>query len=191
MLKLKLQHLSQLIQRTDSLEKTRCWEGLRAGGEGDDRGWDGWMESLTQWTWVWVGSRSWWWTGRPGILQSMGLQRVGHDWVTELNWTELGWLWGCFQKRLALESVDWVKQMAPPTWLGFIQPIEDLHKQIVRRENSLVLPSCLSWDISLLPRDWDLYHQQPPPNQFSRLWTWSRAHTLNSSSSQAFGLELN
>ena len=87
MLKLKLQHLSQLIQRTDSLEKTRCWEGLRAGGEGDDRGWDGWMESLTQWTWVWVGSRSWWWTGRPGILQSMGLQRVGHDWVTELNWT--------------------------------------------------------------------------------------------------------
>ena len=83
-----------------------------------------------------------------------------------LNWTELGWLWGCFQKRLALESVDWVKQMAPPTWLGFIQPIEDLHKQIVRRENSLVLPSCLSWDISLLPRDWDLYHQSPGSQAF-------------------------
>ena len=58
---------------------------LKAGGEGDDRGWDGWMASLTQWTWVWVSSRSWWWTGRPGVLQSMGLQRVGHDWVTELN----------------------------------------------------------------------------------------------------------
>ena len=56
--------------------------------EWDDRGWDGWMASPTQWTWVWVNSRSWWWTGRPGMLQSMGLQRVGHDWVTELNWTQ-------------------------------------------------------------------------------------------------------
>ena len=63
-----------------------CWEGFGAGGEGDDRGWDGWMASLTQWTWVWVNSRSWWWTGRPGMLQFMGSQRVGHDWVTELKW---------------------------------------------------------------------------------------------------------
>ena len=66
-----------------------CWEGLGAGGEGDDRGWDGWMASLTQWMWVWVSSRSWWWTGRPGVLWSMGSQRVRHDWATELNWTEL------------------------------------------------------------------------------------------------------
>ena len=58
---------------------------LKAGGEGDNRGWDGWMASLTQWTWVWGNSRSWWWTGRPGVLQSMGLQSVRHDWVTELN----------------------------------------------------------------------------------------------------------
>ena len=63
-----------------------CWERLRAGGEGDNRGWDGWMASLTQWTWVWVDSGSWWWTGRPGVLRFMGLQRVGHDWATELNW---------------------------------------------------------------------------------------------------------
>ena len=66
-----------------------CWEGLGAGGGGDDRGWDGWMASLTRWTWVWVNSGSWWWTGRPGVLQFMGLQRVGHDWATKLNWTEL------------------------------------------------------------------------------------------------------
>ena len=65
-----------------------CWEGLGAGGEGEDRGWDGWMASLTRWTWVWVNSRSWWWTGRPGVLRFMGLQRVGHDWATELNWTD-------------------------------------------------------------------------------------------------------
>ena len=62
-----------------------CWGRLRARGEGGNRGWDGWMTSLTQWTWVWVGSRSWRWTGKPGILQSMGSQRVGHDWTTEVN----------------------------------------------------------------------------------------------------------
>ena len=65
-----------------------CWEGLRAGGEGDDRGWDGWMASLTRWTWVCVNSGRWWWTGRPGVLWFMGSQRVRHDWATELNWTE-------------------------------------------------------------------------------------------------------
>ena len=63
-----------------------CWEGLGARGEGDDRGWDGWKASRTRWTWVWVNSGSWWWTGRPGVLQFVGSQRVGHDWVTELNW---------------------------------------------------------------------------------------------------------
>ena len=63
-----------------------CWERLRAGGEGDDRGWDGWMASPTQWTWVWVDSGSWWWTGSPGVLWFMGSQRVGHNWVTELDW---------------------------------------------------------------------------------------------------------
>ena len=64
-----------------------CWEGLGAGGEGDDRGWDGWMALPTWWTWVWVNSGSWWWTGRSGMLLFMGSQRVGHDWATELNWT--------------------------------------------------------------------------------------------------------
>ena len=62
-----------------------CWEKLKAGGEGDDRGWDGWMASLTRWTWVWVSSRSWWWTGKPGKPQSMGSQTVGQGWATELN----------------------------------------------------------------------------------------------------------
>ena len=70
-----------------SWKRLWCWEELRAG-EGDDRGWDGWMASLTRWTWVWVNFRSWWWTGRPGVLRFMGLQRVGHGWATELNWTD-------------------------------------------------------------------------------------------------------
>ena len=61
-----------------------CWERLKAG-EGDDRGWDGWMASPIWWTWVWASSGNWWWTGKPGVLQSMGLQRVWHDWAAELN----------------------------------------------------------------------------------------------------------
>ena len=83
-LKLKLQHLATWCKELTHLKRPWCWERLKAG-EGDDRAWDGWMASLTQWTWVWVNSRSWWWTGRPGMLQSMGSQRVGHDWATELN----------------------------------------------------------------------------------------------------------
>ena len=85
MLKLKLQYFGYLMRRADSLERPWCWEKLRAGEEGDYRGWDGWMASSTQWTWIWATSRCWWWTGEPGVLQSMGLQRVGHDWATELN----------------------------------------------------------------------------------------------------------
>ena len=86
MLKLKLQYFGHLMRRVDSLEKTLMLGGIGAGGEGDDRGWDGWMESSTRWTWVWVNSGSWWWTGRPGVLRFMGLQRVRHNWATELNW---------------------------------------------------------------------------------------------------------
>ena len=68
------------------LKRPWCWERLRARGEGDKRGWDGWMASPTQWTWIWVDSGSWLWTGRHGVLRFMGSQRVGHDWATELNW---------------------------------------------------------------------------------------------------------
>ena len=68
------------------LKRPWFWERLKAGGEGDDRGWDGWMASPPQWTWVWRNSGSWWSTGRPGVLQSMGSQRVGNDWATEVNW---------------------------------------------------------------------------------------------------------
>ena len=78
--------LATWCEELTHLKRPWCWERLRAGGEGEDRGWDGWMASLTQWTWVWVDSGSWWWTGRPGMLRFMGLWRVGHDWATELNW---------------------------------------------------------------------------------------------------------
>ena len=90
-----------------------CWEGLGAGGEGDNGGWDDWMASLTRWMWVWVNSRRWWWTGSPGVLQFSGSQRVRHDWVTELNWTELkvkfdppiNW-WCCWGNRTVTKEVS-------------------------------------------------------------------------------------
>ena len=88
MLKLKLQYFGHLMGRTDSFEKTLML-GEIEGGEGNDRGWDGCMASVTQWTWVWISSGNRWWTGKPGVLRSMVSQRVGHDWGTEMNVKEV------------------------------------------------------------------------------------------------------
>ena len=106
MLKLKLQYFGHLMRRADSLEKTLM---MRAGGERDSRGWDGWMASLTQWTWVWVDSGSWWWTWRPGVLWFTGSQRVGHDWATELNWGSSS---DVFIQR-GLWNIQWGVERAP------------------------------------------------------------------------------
>ena len=106
------------------------WEGLGAGGEGDDRGWDGWMASPTQWAWVWVNFGSWWWTGRPGVLRFMGSQRVGHDWATELNWTEV---WG-FPRGSVVKNPP-AMQVPQETWvwsLGWEDPWkEDMATSLV------------------------------------------------------------
>ena len=108
------------------LKRPGYWERLKAGGEGDDRGWDGWKASPTWQTWVWANSGSWWWTGGPGVLQFMGLQRVRHDWVTELNWlihlfishrpsTSVVW-W--LASVLCLISVTWIFLFSGHTWKG-------------------------------------------------------------------------
>ena len=101
MLKLKLQYFGHLIWRTDSLEKTQMLGKIEGGGEGDDRRWDGWMTSPTRWSWVWASSGSWWWIWKPGVLQSIGLQRI------RLNWTECGWatsipLWASMEQKAEL-----------------------------------------------------------------------------------------
>ena len=83
MLKLELQYFEPTHWK-----RLKWCKRLKAGGKRDDIGWDSWMASPTQWRWVWVNSRTWWWIGRPGVLQSMGSQRVGHDWVSDLNWTD-------------------------------------------------------------------------------------------------------
>ena len=90
------------------LKRPWCWERLKAGGEGDDRGWDDWMASLTRWTWVWASSGSWWWTGRPGMLQSVGLKRVRHDWVTELSWTVTWSVLKCYHSAPDLQMWTYV-----------------------------------------------------------------------------------
>ena len=91
MLKQKLQYLATWCEELTHWKGPWCWERLESGGELEDRGWDGWMALLTQWTWVWAGSGSWWWREKPVVLQSMGSQRFRHDWVTELNWTDSHW----------------------------------------------------------------------------------------------------
>ena len=132
-LKLKLRYLATWCEERTHLKRPWCWEKLKAEGEGDDRGWDGWMASLTLWTWVWVSSGSWWWTGRPGVLQSMGLQRVTTE---RLNWTEPGvdkasWLLLVHMRgpqlmaegRLREAYTDWVESCLSVT-LGKCVPLE-------------------------------------------------------------------
>ena len=131
MLKLKLQYFGHLMRRVDSLERLWCWEGLGAGGEGDARGWDGWMASLTRWTWVWVNSGSWWWTGRPGVLRFMGSQIVGHDWATDLIWSDL-----ILREDSLTERFFIIKQKSKET---------SLSKKPNRKKSDLIDPTCRSW----------------------------------------------
>ena len=86
--KLKFQYFGHLMWRTDSLTKTEMLGGIAGRRRKGRQGWYGYMVSLTQWTWVWTSFRSWWWTGKAGVLHSMESQWVGHDWVTELKWSE-------------------------------------------------------------------------------------------------------
>ena len=123
MLKLKFQYFGHLMQRTDSLKRPRCWERLKVGKEGDDRGWTGWMASPTQGAWVWVNSRSWQWMGWPGMLQSMGLQRVEHDWATKLNW-----LHGCPKSSDELRFPKYENQQRKHGWCAGHTGLERLRK---------------------------------------------------------------
>ena len=122
MLKLKLQYFSHLIWKADLLEKLTpwkrpwCWERLRVGEEGGDRGWDGWMAPLTPWTWVWANSGIQQRTGKPGVLQSMGSQRVGHDWATEWYQHEMDNKWESTIKLSELYcALRWPKWEEIPT----------------------------------------------------------------------------
>ena len=125
MLKLKL--LATSWEELTHWKILWCWEGSGAGGEGDDRGWDGWMASLTRWTWVWVNSGRWLWTGRPGMLRFMGLQGVGHNWVTELNcsWLGLSFML-CFRTQTAIKVINF--PLTTPLHFAPSQEFQNLRK---------------------------------------------------------------
>ena len=105
-LKQKLKYFGHLMQRLTHRKRPWCWEKLKAGGEEDDRGWNGCMGSLNRWTWVWVNSGIWWWTGRTGVLRFMGSQRVRHDWATELN------------RKPGFEGIWSCQDIIPITWVS-------------------------------------------------------------------------
>ena len=119
MLKLKFQYFGHLMPRASSWKSPWCWEILKSGG-GDDRRQDGWVASLTQWTGVWASSRRWWRTGKPGVLQSMGLWRVRHDWVTEqqtvihLHWCHNSNILKFFQLPRCLNSIESESEVTQP-----------------------------------------------------------------------------
>ena len=132
-LKLKLQYFATWCKELIHWKRLWCWEGLGAGGEGDHRGWDGWMASQTRWTWVWVNSGCWWWTGRPGMLRFMGLQRVVHDWATELNWTVCSS--GCpyfLQFKSVFDNTEFMIWTTVSSQFRFAYSIEPLHVWLQR-----------------------------------------------------------
>ena len=119
----------------------RPWylERLKTGGEGDNRGWDGWMASPTQWTWVWASSGNWWWTGKPGVLQSMGSQRFGYDWATDLNWmrTRVPLVVQLVKNSPAVQEYAVMQQ----TWIQFLGLEDCLDKKMATHSSILAWKS--------------------------------------------------
>ena len=126
------------------------WERLKAGREGDERGWDGWMASLTRWTWAWASSGSWWWTGKPGVLQSLGSQGVGHDWATELNCTVTVWVRWSPTQTYRLTPVN-MKALLPCHLWSFCFEKRNMWRDNSRPPCYLVIPGNL-W---LKARRWE------------------------------------
>ena len=155
------------------LKRPWCWERLKAGEEGDDRAWDGWMASPTQWTWVWVDSGSWWWTGRPGVLQFMGSQRIGHGWATELNWTEEA---AAAAKSLqsCLTLCDPIDRSPPGSPIPGILQTRTLEWVAISFSNAWkwkVKVKLLS-HVRLFTTPWTTAYQAPLPMGFSRQEYW-------------------
>ena len=167
MLKLKLQSLATWCEELTHWKRPWWWERLKVGGEGDNRGWDGWMASLTQWTWVW------WWTGKPGMIQSMGSQRVRHDWVTELNWTEAS-----IPERGqdSLRSHNWVMGRRARTCGEPLARI--LTVQLwPHGDQSSTLTLILNLDLSL-HTNMGLLHETWSPSSYQILWSPERWRVL-------------
>ena len=166
--------------RTTGLEPEEWNESVVAGGEGDDRGWDGWMASPSRWTWVWISSGSWWWAGRPDMLQSMGSQIVRHDWATELNWGKnkktrvTGSLRTCKSTRVRnsnkvnkLEGSEWSPQIQVSWVMAECAPVSS----VTRVKLLLLFSSLVMFDSFATP--WTVACQAPLSRGFSRQEYWS------------------
>ena len=150
MLKLKLQYFGHLMRRVDSFEKTLMRGGI--GGRrrrGQQRMRDGWMASLTRWTWVWINSGSWWWTGRPGVLQFMGLQRVGHDWATELNWVYMINIYIYIYYAFLFIMV--YHRILNIVHLLFIHSVYISFHLLTSNSHSIPPPPCFTWKVLVTP----------------------------------------
>ena len=145
-------HKNILIEIKD----LNCCERLKTGGEGDDRGWDGWMASATQWTWLWVNSGSWWWTGRPGVLRFMRSQRVRHNWATELNWTELK------------DLNKW--RDTPHSWIGRLNTV----KMVISTNSTkfLLNPRCRRYLQKFMIIELMWKHKGPEHSNILKKWSW-------------------
>ena len=157
MLKLKLQYLATWCKELTHLKRPWFWKRLKAG-EGDHRGWGCWMASPTRWTWDWASYRSWLWTGKPGMLQSMGSQRVGHDWVTELNWKILGFPCGSAGKESACNAGDldsipgWGRSPGegkgyPPQYSGLENSMDCIVNGVAKSRTRLIFTSQSFWEV--------------------------------------------
>ena len=160
-LKLRLQYFGHMMWRADSFEKTLMLGKIEGRRRGDDRGWDGWMASPTQWKWVWVSSGSQWWTGRPGVLWFMGWQRVGHEWVTERNW--LNWMICLSLCSNVFPSGSAVKKQ-PTTQETHVWSLgwEDLLETEMATYSNI-----LDWDIPRMEKPGELQYMESQKH-----WTW-------------------
>ena len=147
------------------LKRPWCWERLKVGGEGDNRGWDGWMASPTQWTWVWVSSGSWWWTGKPGCCSPWG-SRVRHDWATELNWTENHCRW-CLQ--------PWNQKTLAPWKKSSDQPRQHIQKQRHYFANKICLVKTMVFPMVMYGcKSWTIKKAEHQRIDAFKLWCWRR-----------------
>ena len=153
------------MQRTDSLEKDPdAWKDWRQEEKGNDRGWDSWMASLTLWTCIWASSRGWWRTGNPNVLQSMGSQRIGHNWANELNWTSH---WKQKPAKTSVGTPVVVKRRYPRSQGS----PETMFKVQVQWKWKVKVKSLSH--VRLFASPWTVAHQAPPSMEFSRQEYWS------------------
>ena len=165
--------LATCCEELTHLKRPWCWERLRAGGEGEDRGWDDWMASLTQWAWVWVNPGSWWWTGKLGMLQFMGSPTVGHNWATELNYWMYPWHSIDTQQMMFILLQQW--------WHSSTQKLYNPKKKLLNDTNYFNIWFPIMYLLKLLYTVLEIYFKNRKLTEETIYWEthWSLAELRN------------